>query len=106
MAGYDMNVYYNPEKHELEPLLEWDYSDGKYCFDKRVVWRHKPTGKLYTARDRGCSCPSPFEDYNGVADLSEFNADVLIEEIREVAKYGWQCDDSPATLITNVRELR
>lgn len=54
------NVYYNPEQFGLTKVAELEYSDGCYQFDTRVVWKSKD-GRLWTARDSGCSCPSPFE---------------------------------------------
>jgi len=58
-----MNIFYNPEAFGLEVVAQIEYSSGSYEFDTRVIWRDKQ-GKLYTARDSGCSCPTPFEDYN------------------------------------------
>lgn len=77
------NVYYDPEDFGLKVIGEVDYNEG-YEFDKRVVWRHKESGKLYTARDAGCSCASPFEDYDKLEDLDEL-ADMaaLREEVRD-----------------------
>lgn len=83
MSSIYANVYYNPEKHELEPVAEIDYSSGSYEFDLRVVWRHKPTNKLYTGRDSGCSCPCPFEDVNRLEDLEEFDFLKLAGEARD-----------------------
>jgi hypothetical protein len=67
--SYDENIYYSPEKLGLSTVAEIDWSDGCYQFDLRVVWKHDASGVLYTARDSGCSCPSPFEDYNGIESL-------------------------------------
>lgn len=77
--------YYDPEKWGLEEVAEIDYSSGNYEFDYRVVWRHKETGKFYTARDAGCSCPSPFEDYLTLEDLDEIQSveGVLRQEVAE-----------------------
>lgn len=65
------NVYYQPEDFGLKIVAEIDYTDGCYQFDCRVVWRHKESDKLYTARDSGCSCPLPFKDYTKLEDLYE-----------------------------------
>lgn len=79
------NIFYYPEKHGLEQVASIDYSDGNYCFDYRVIWRHKETGKLYTARDLGCSCPSPFENYENISQLEKFSFSVIKEEAQERA---------------------
>ena len=76
-----MNLYYNPEEFGLTQVAEIDYSDRYYVFDRRVVWQHE-SGAFYTARDSGCSCPSPFEDYHGVKELDRLDFAVLEREAR------------------------
>ena len=77
------DVCYQPEAFDLVPVAEIDYSDECYCFDTRIVWRHTPTGTLYTARDAGCSCPSPFEDYTSLDDLDVFDLDTILAEVEQ-----------------------
>lgn len=74
------DVYYQPERFGLAPVAEIDYSDGSYQFDLRVVWRHED-GAFYTARDSGCSCPSPFEDYTELSDLERLDLKALEAEV-------------------------
>lgn len=81
------DVYYNPEQFDLKVVAEIDLSDGDYQFDLRVVWRHLPTGRLLTARDSGCSCPSPFEDYHSIDDLEVMNLDEIVREIRTESEH-------------------
>lgn len=78
------NPYYNPEAFGLELVAEEDWG-GSYEFDIRVVWLHKKSGELYTARDSGCSCPSPFENYTSLADLERMN-EGLVESVK--AEFG------------------
>jgi hypothetical protein len=69
--GYDTpDVYYQPEKFDLTPIGEIEWSSGSYEFDLTVVWRHED-GRLFYANDSGCSCPSPFENYTSLDDLTE-----------------------------------
>jgi hypothetical protein len=72
MADWDMNIYYNPEKHGLTPVGEVDTGRG-YEFDKLVVWRRDEDGVMFWATDSGCSCPSPFGDLNSVAGLTRID---------------------------------
>jgi len=65
------DLYYAPEKLGLSVVTSIDYSDGNYQFDLRIVWYHAESGKHYTARDSGCSCPTPFENYESLEDLDE-----------------------------------
>jgi hypothetical protein len=101
----DPDVYYSPDKFNLEQVAQIDYSDGSYQFDYRVVWRHKDTGKLYTARDSGCSCPSPFEDYVKIEDLEEFSLSKIETEAREEAAEDYYEGDSILDFLEVIRKL-
>lgn len=81
-----VDPYHSPEKYGLTPLAEVDYSDGNYVFDFRVVWVDDE-GTLYTARDSGCSCPSPFEDYKKLDQLDVVDYNEFRELRDEVRKY-------------------
>lgn len=74
--SYDSSVYYSPEKHGLVPVAEIELDGESYSFHIRCVWRHTETGVLYTAEDSGCSCPSPFEEYNSLESLSVLHGDL------------------------------
>ena len=100
----EFNVYYNPEHFDLEVIAEFDFSSGSYEFDKRVIWKDLQDGTLYTARHSGCSCPTPFEDYESKADLSEVRStNWLIEEAREAAKSEYY---SGPSVLDYIEELR
>ena len=71
----DKNPYYNPETMGLETIAMLEYSSGNYEFDTLVVWREIATGKLYSMRDSGCSCPVPFEEYDSIDKLDLVNYD-------------------------------
>lgn len=60
--SYDKNVYYHPEKLGLTIVDEIDMGGG-YDFDMHVVWVDHE-GRYYFESDSGCSCPTPFEDYD------------------------------------------
>ena len=77
--SYENNPYYHPKVHGLEIVAEHDFSDGCYQFDLRVVWKDEK-GRHFTARDSGCSCPSPFEDYHSVKDLERLTSLVPLKE--------------------------
>jgi hypothetical protein len=100
------NPYYYPEKLGLEKLAEHDFSDGDYCFDYRVIWRHTESGRLLTERDSGCSCPSPFEDYSSVESLSAFNADELVNEAKNEGKSEWYRGGSIPDWIRKIESIR
>lgn len=70
-CNYEENFYYHPEKHGFVVVDELEYSDRWYQYDTRMIWRDTNDGKFYTARDAGCSCPTPFEEYGLKEDLTE-----------------------------------
>lgn len=76
----DKDVHYDPEAFGLTVIDSIDYSSGNYEFDIRIVWKHT-SGKFYTARDSGCSCPSPFEGYTSLDKLDELNFEELKKEV-------------------------
>lgn len=81
--GWDQpDVYYQPERFGLTPVAEIDYSSGMYEFHLRIVWRHS-SGLLLTARDAGCSCPSPFEDLTSLEQVDIFDYDEIEAEVAQ-----------------------
>ncbi len=91
-----MNVHSAPEDYALEIVAQYDLLQESYEFDIRCVWRvidGPRAGRLYTARDSGCSCPSPFEDYTSVESLERLTSmTALKEEYREAIKNGRSVD--------------
>ncbi|MFZ2992459.1 MAG: hypothetical protein WA061_01975 [Microgenomates group bacterium] len=79
---FNENPYYNPEKCGLEIVAQIDLSSGSYEFDYIVVWKAK-NGKIYTASDSGCSCPTPFEDFHSLSDLTEMNQSTVLDSMKE-----------------------
>ena len=75
------NVYYSPERFGLEVVAMISYCNTTYQYDIRVVWREDTTGIPYTARDRGWSCPTPFDRYDTVADLERFYLSDIEKEV-------------------------
>lgn len=71
---YESNVYYYPETWDLEVVGEADERDMSYEYNTFVVWRHKLSGKYYCAQDSGCSCPTPFERFERLSDLTELDS--------------------------------
>ena len=79
------NPYYNPEHMGLRLLGEIEFSDGDYQFDTLIFVQDVKTGKIYSAEDSGCSCPTPFEEYTTIESLTEVHNNsrsAYLEEIR------------------------
>jgi len=57
-----INPYYNPEKlgltcESFDEQLSYEYNTLCFFFTD--------DGRVYSAQDSGCSCPIPFENYEG-----------------------------------------
>ena len=60
---YPINPHYDPEKAGFVRQVSIDPEEA-YEFDTLAFWQ-SPTGAVYTASDSGCSCPTPFEAFEG-----------------------------------------
>jgi hypothetical protein len=58
-----MNPNYDSDKLEWE-TFEVEYGEPCWSFNTLKFWKTKD-GLIYSAHDSGCSCPTPFEDYEG-----------------------------------------
>src|SRR3990167_911861 len=97
------NVYYDPESFGLEIVAELEYSSGSYEFDTRVVWKDKKHKEFFTMRDSGCSCPTPFEDYN-LSNLDKLDLAVLRKEVKEELAHDYK-NVSPETAQDFIRKV-
>lgn len=95
------DLYYAPEKHGLDLVGEIEWSSGFYEFNITAVWRDKE-GNLYYADDSGCSCPSPFEDWGSINDLTKTTSAELQNylELQNSSKY----QDDRSMEIANLME--
>lgn len=73
--SWENNIYGHPENYGLQifKVLEENLS---YEFNMLVVWKNEK-GEFFWAQDSGCSCPSPFENYNSVSDLYKIDPNNL-----------------------------
>jgi len=90
-----MDVYHSPEKFGLELIATVDHG-ASYEFDIFAVWTdnnkdNNPDGqKVYYATDSGCSCPSPFENYDSMETLTRVSN---LAYLRENLK-SWGADQT------------
>lgn len=87
------DVYYSPEDFGLEIVTEVEWSGGSYEFDKTVIWKDN-AGQLYLAEDSGCSCPSPFEDYTDIEDLTKVTVHEAIKTLQDTFEETWNPSNS------------
>jgi hypothetical protein len=57
-----VSIYYSPESRGL---ITFDALQEDLSYEFNIIWiaRHVDSGELFWAHDSGCSCPTPFEDY-------------------------------------------
>jgi hypothetical protein len=64
-VSYALNPHYSGDKLDLE-VVTLDQPDLSYEYNTLIFVRPKGTkGQVYWAQDSGCSCPTPFEQYEG-----------------------------------------
>jgi hypothetical protein len=68
--SFDGNPYYDPEKCGFKLALIFDDNTLSYEYDTTIFLEEIETGKIYAAHNAGCSCPTPFEDYHKLSDLT------------------------------------
>lgn len=78
------NVYENPKAYGLEVITVIELTEPDYSFDLLAVW--KGENGYYLGTDSGCSCPIPFENFDGVEDLT---GPLTAEGAREEATSLW-----------------
>ena len=83
------NPYYNPEECGLELIDCLDLAEANYSFEYLCVWKEKITGDLYCAHDSGCSCPTPFEDYNKLSQLEIIRVETIKRVRDELRKNSY-----------------
>lgn len=110
MGSYwDSNVYYNPESFGLE-VVGSIQEEPDYDFHILSVWRHTETGVMYWATDSGCSCPTPFEDYNTLEDLNRLKTvreySAFKRAVKDFAPYRPINPTEKTTLLAKVHEVR
>jgi hypothetical protein len=89
--SWDNNVYYNPEAHGLTLVAEHELSEPNYSYDTLAVF--KDDEGFYLATDSGCSCPVPFENYEGKGDLTgPLTAEQAVEESRTIKAVSYESD--------------
>lgn len=79
MSNERINPYYNSEKLGWS-RIEFDQPDMSYEYNTICFWRTKD-GLIFTAEDSGCSCPTPFEKYEGVDEKE------IIQKLERVGSY-------------------
>lgn len=107
---YYKDPYHVPHKFGLEVVAEVELSEPCYSFDIAMVWWHLETDAFYVAQDSGCSCPSPFEVYTELGDLTgpltkHEAAEWLKDFIHTEGAEGWNYADDPAKVVAGIEKV-
>lgn len=57
------NPYYSPELSGLEIINSFDIGKS-YEFNKLLIWKNLEDNTLWYGTDSGCSCPTPFDNFD------------------------------------------
>lgn len=87
----DRNIFYDPQAFGLTMVASADIA-GSWRFDKFVIWSDGDT--LYWATDSGCSCPTPFEDY----DRTNLNTGSLNDILKAISSWGTDSYDGRSVI--------
>lgn len=89
--------------HSLEIVDTIEQEDLSYEFNMLRVWKDK-NNILYWAKDSGCSCPAPFENFHTVADLNKLTLSSLNAFEAEVKSFPATMQDKNS-IIQKVIEI-
>lgn len=84
------SAYYHPEHLDLVPVGAVE-DDEPYQFDIVAVWVHVPSRRMFWARDNGCSCPAPFENYTLLEHLTEVSVRSFHDLHNAVTEHARAC---------------
>lgn len=107
-----MNPHYDSDKLGWE-VITFDQPDMSYEFNTLCFWKTKE-GLVFSAQSSGCSCPTPFEEYEGKTAVD------IEQKLERVGSYeqavriidGWNEDYnkrpylSESQMDTDKRQLR
>lgn len=104
MGYYSPDTFSQPEAFGLTLVDTIErYEDLSYAFDLVAIWWHED-GSIYFAADQGCSCPSPFEDFDSLEKLTKVSgwADLAAQLLELSPDYG--SDENKARYSAEVAE--
>lgn len=82
---------------------EVEWCNESYEFDVTGVWVDKRERAFYYYDDSGCSCPAPYEDISGRADLTRATKRQILKHLsdRRASAYSSQAGLSLSERIMN-----
>ena len=108
--GWDSpDVYYQPEHFGLTVVGSVQWGEPDYDFHITAVW-FDADKHFFVASDSGCSCPSPFEDFETVESLGKAMSkwEAASELLRRLQNYlddSYESEDEKSEAISDVSDL-
>jgi hypothetical protein len=100
------NPYYEPEALGLTLVSQVELSEPSWSFDTLACWADSE-GHFYLGTDSGCSCPTPFENYNGLDDLTgPLTAEQAIAESVSLKSGGYESEYDPDGFESYLDDIR
>lgn len=87
---YDYNPYYSPEKCGLKLIAEVEWPNLSYAYCTTVAFLDLETGRVFLAQDSGCSCPTPFDNFEGTGDFIPYESN---DQVRRLIAEHHDYDD-------------
>ncbi len=84
----------------LENIGEISVFPPDWSFDLLSVWVDPDTGEFYGAVTSGCSCPTPYEEYEKISDLEKLGKNP--HDVAKWVKNAESTDDDPTELISKI----
>jgi len=101
---YDYESYEKKNVPKITVLGCINDPDADYSFDYFWVFKHDESGRVFWGTDRGCSCPSPFEDDHFTTPDDTSFSEVTKSNLEEFVKELWAHYDGADSLQDEKRE--
>lgn len=91
------DIYSQPEAFGLTIVGKLNDKNLSYEFNMLLVFEHAD-GRVFYARDSGCSCPSPFERFTSLNDATLVTPETWGEFVNKVLDFPTNAADKTQLL--------
>jgi hypothetical protein len=107
MYENSLNPNYSADKLGLE-VITFDEQGMSYAFNTLMFVRPTGTkGQVYVAQSSGCSCPTPFEEYEGKDQAGVLSKMTQVKDEQDAARifYEWRGSILDASAMPKMEEF-
>lgn len=91
--SFNGNLYYAHERLGLTKVGELEDPEACYSFSTVAVYKENKTGALYGAHSEGCSCPTPFEEFDSLADMVPIRSEADVQPLIDQSSASYRADE-------------